>query len=221
MKVRKSPNLPPSSRAKLGGSNVEPKRIDQQIAFLKEMDRLKSIQRKSFVSGARRPETTAEHSWHVALMGLVLAEHALPPGVNAQRVMNMLLVHDIVEIDAGDTLLYASAEAHAAQRERELTAAQRLFSLLPSPDGEQLRALWAEFEARESADAKFAAAIDRLQPLLLNFMSEGTTWQRHGITAQQVLEKNQVIREGSAVLWEVARELIEEAVRRGYLKHET
>lgn len=221
MKVRKSPNLPPRSRAKLGRSNVEPKRIDQQIAFLKEMDRLKSIQRKSFVSGARRPETTAEHSWHVALMGLVLAEHALPPGVNAQRVMNMLLVHDIVEIDAGDTLLYASAEAHAAQRERELTAAQRLFSLLPSPDGEQLRALWAEFEARESADAKFAAAIDRLQPLLLNFMSEGTTWQRHGITARQVLEKNQVIREGSVVLWEVARELIEEAVRRGYLRQET
>ncbi|HYO96388.1 MAG TPA: HD domain-containing protein, partial [Polyangiaceae bacterium] len=124
-------------------------------------------------------------------------------------------------IDAGDTLLYASAEAHAAQRERELTAAQRLFSLLPSPDGEQLRALWAEFEARESADAKFAAAIDRLQPLLLNFMSEGTTWQRHGITARQVLEKNQVIREGSVVLWEVARELIEEAVRRGYLRQET
>ena len=195
-------------------------RLEQQLNFVKEIDQLKRVQRKSFVSGSRRLENSAEHSWHVAMMAWVLSEHAAPPGVDVDRVLKMLLVHDLVEIDAGDTLLYAEAEMQRAQREREVAAAERLFSLLPDGQGSQLCALWEEFEARESPDAKFAAAVDRLQPLILNFMSEGAAWRRHGVTAPEVIEKNRHIAEGSPGLWAAAEQLIEEAIRRGYLRHE-
>jgi putative hydrolase of HD superfamily len=198
---------------------LDPSRLEQQLDFIRELDRLKLVQRKSFVSGTRRLETSAEHSWHVAMMGWLLCEHA-PPGIDADRVLKMLLLHDVVEIDAGDTLLYAEAEAQEAQRERELAAADRLFGLLPSEQGENLRALWLEFEARETPEAKFAAAIDRLQPLLLNFMSEGAAWRRHGVTLSDVVEKNKHMAEGSPELWAAAEQLIELAVRRGYLKRE-
>lgn len=199
---------------------MDPSRLEQQLAFIKEIDQLKRVQRKSFVSGSRRLENSAEHSWHVAMMAWVLSEHAAPPGVDADRVLKMLLVHDLVEIDAGDTLLYAEAEQHRVQREREIQAAERIFALLPEGQGSAMRALWEEFEARETPDAKFAAALDRLQPLLLNFLSEGAGWRRHGITAPQVYEKNRHIAEGSPELWAAAEQLIEEAIRRGYLKHE-
>lgn len=199
---------------------MDPSRLEQQLNFVKEIDKLKRVQRKSFVSGSRRLENSAEHSWHVAMMAWVLSEHAAPPGVALDRVLKMLLVHDLVEIDAGDTLLYAEADMQRAQRERELAAAERLFSLLPEGQGAPMRALWDEFEARETPDAKFAAAIDRLQPLLLNFMAEGAAWRRHGITAPEVYEKNRHIAEGSPELWATAQQLIEEAVRRGYLRHE-
>lgn len=199
---------------------MDPSRLEQQLNFVKEIDKLKRVQRKSFVSGSRRLENSAEHSWHVAMMAWVLSEHAAPPGVDANRVLKMLLVHDLVEIDAGDTLLYAEAEMHRAQREREIAAAQRLFSLLPEGQGSSLRALWEEFEARETADAKFAAAVDRLQPLILNFMSEGAAWRRHGVTAPEVFEKNRHIAEGSPELWAAAQQLIDEAIRRGYLRHQ-
>lgn len=199
---------------------MEPSRLEQQLAFIREIDRLKQVQRKSFVSGTRRLETSAEHSWHVALMSWLLFEHAAPPGVSGDRVIKMLLVHDIVEIDAGDTLLYAEAAAHEAQRQREQEAAQRLFGLLPEDQGSELRALWEEFEARETPDAKFAVAIDRLQPLILNFMSEGAAWRRHGVVVADVYAKNQHMAEGAPALWAAAVELIEAAVQRGYLKHE-
>jgi putative hydrolase of HD superfamily len=130
----------------------------------------------------------------------------------------MMLVHDLVEIDAGDTLLYADDAQQAAKKIRELAAAERIFALLPMPQSAELRALWEEFENRATPDAKFAAAIDRLQPLLLNFMSEGAAWQRHGVTSQQVLEKNQHISAGSPALWDFAKELIQTALERGYLK---
>jgi putative hydrolase of HD superfamily len=197
---------------------ADPSRLEQQIEFIKELDKLKQVQRKSFVSGAHRLETTAEHSWHVAMMGWLLVEHA-PKGVDAVRVMKMLLVHDVVEIDAGDTLLYAEAIAQQAQHERELAAAERLFGLLPPEQGAELRELWEEFEARLTAEARFAAAIDRLQPLLLNFMSEGAAWRRHGVTVKDVLEKNRHMAEGSPELWAAAERLIEAAIARGYLAH--
>ena len=199
---------------------MEPSRLEQQLAFIKEIDRLKQVQRKSFVSGTRRLETSAEHSWHVALMSWVLFEHAAPPGVAADRVIKMLRVHDVVEIDAGDTLLYAEAHLHEQQRKREQAAAQRLFGLLPEDQGGELRALWEEFEAKETPDAKFAAAIDRLQPLILNFMAEGAAWRRHGVVVADVYEKNKHIAEGSPELWAAAVELIEASIQRGYLKHE-
>jgi len=195
-------------------------RLEQQIDFLREVDILKQVQRKSFVSGSRRFENSAEHSWHVALMALVLSEHAAPPGIDVGRVIKMLLVHDLVEIDAGDTLFYAEAEAHRLQKERELAAAERLFGLLPMPEGRDLRALWDEFEARESAEAKFAAAVDRLQPILLNFMSEGAAWRRYAVTAPEVYAKNRHIADASPELWAFAEQLIDEAVRRGYLKQQ-
>ncbi len=198
----------------------QPSRLEQQLAFIKELDQLKLIQRKSFVSRTRRLETSAEHSWPVALMGWVLFEHAAPGGVQMDRVVRMLLVHDVVEIDAGDTLLYAEEEAHAAQRQREGEAATRLFGLLPEPQSSEFRSLWEEFEARETPDAKFAAAIDRLQPLLQNYMTEGAAWRRHGITVSDVYEKNRHIAEGSPVLWAAAVELIELSIKRCYLKHE-
>jgi putative hydrolase of HD superfamily len=198
---------------------ADPSRLEQQLEFIKELDKLKQVQRKSFVSGARRLETSAEHSWHVVMMGWLLAEHA-PPGVDRERVLKLLLVHDVVEIDAGDTLLYAEAAMHDAQRQRELAAAERLFGLLPEEQGAELRALWEEFEARETAEARFAAAIDRLQPLLLNFMSEGAAWRRYGVTVSDVIEKNRHMAEGSPELWAAAERLIEAAIQRGYLKHE-
>ncbi len=197
-----------------------PSPLEQTLTFIREIDRLKLVQRKSFVSGARRLETSAEHSWHVALMGWLLAEQVAPPGVQVQRVVKMLLIHDIVEVDAGDTLLYAEAEAQRAQRERELRAADRLFNLLPPPAAQELRSLWDEFEARETADAKFAAAVDRLQPLILNFMSEGAAWRRHGVTAPEVIEKNRHIAEGAPELWAAAERLIQTAIERGYLRYE-
>jgi putative hydrolase of HD superfamily len=198
---------------------VDLSRIEQQLAFIQEADSLKRVERKSFVSGTRRLENSAEHSWHVALMGWLLCEHA-PPTVNPDRVVRMLLVHDLVEIDAGDTLLYAEAEAQRLQRERELRAAERLFGLLPGEQGAALRALWDEFEARETPDAKFACAIDRLQPLILNVMSEGAAWRRYGIVASDVYEKNRHIAEASPELWAVAEQLIESAISRGFLKRE-
>ena len=193
--------------------------LAKQILFVKEVDRLKSVQRKSFVSGTRRLETSAEHSWHVTLMAWVLRSTA-PEGVDVGRVQNMLLVHDLAEIDAGDVLLYAGEEAIRAHKEAERKAAERLFAILPEPQGAELEALWLEFEARETPDAKFAAALDRLAPLLLNFMAEGAGWRRYGVTASEVIEKNRHMAEGSPKLWQFADALIQESIRRGYLKYE-
>lgn len=195
-------------------------RLEQQIAFIKEVDRLKQVQRQSFVSGTRRLETSAEHSWHVALMALVLAQSTAPPGVDSLRVLKLLLIHDLGEIDAGDLILYASEEAHLKHKRAESEAAQRLFGLLPEEQRTEFLLLWEEFETRSTPDAKFAAAIDRLQPLLQNFMAEGATWRRHGVTAQEVYERNRQIAHGSPELWNFAEALLDECVRRGYLKHE-
>ncbi len=199
---------------------MEPSRLEQQLIFIRELDGLKLVQRQSFVAGTRRLETSAEHSWHLAMMGAVLFEHAAPPGVDTLRVVRMLLAHDIVEIDAGNTLLYAEAEAHRLQREREVAAADRLFGMLPPDQAEEWRGLWEEFEARESPDAKFAAALDRLQPLLLNYLSEGAAWRRHGVTAAEVYEKSRHMAEGSPALWQAAQDLIETCIARGYLRRE-
>ena len=192
-------------------------RLVQQIGFIREVDRLKEIFRQTVLINSRRAENDAEHSWHICLMVLVLAEHANSPGLDVLRALKMLLVHDIVEIDAGDTFAYDTASM-ADQHAREVKAAERLFGLLPSDQAAEFRALWDEFEARETPEARFAAAVDRFQPMLLNCATEGSAWQRHGVTSDRVIARNRHIADGSAAVWAYAAEMIREAVAHGHLK---
>jgi putative hydrolase of HD superfamily len=195
-------------------TDVPPESLPQQIDFILEIDRLKSVLRRSWLLDRSRRENTAEHSWHITLMAVILAEHADPP-VDINRVVAMLLVHDLVEIDAGDTPIYEQARATQADRERR--AADRIFGLLPRAQGQGLRALWEVFEARETPEARFASAIDRLQPLLSGYFTTGRTWKEAGVTWEQVIARNQLIALSSPRLWAYARELIEDAVRQGFL----
>ena len=180
-----------------------------------ELDRLKQVLRRTVVTDGIRRENTAEHSWHVAMMALVLADAADEP-VDPMRVAKLLLVHDIVEIDAGDTFVY-DADGQESKAERERAAAERLFGLLPRDQGDELHGCWLEFELGTTAEARFARALDRLQPLLLNHASAGQAWREHGITAAQVRAVNSTIGDGSAALWELAQHVIDDAVMRGWL----
>ncbi|HAS6308859.1 TPA: HD domain-containing protein [Vibrio vulnificus] len=192
-------------------------RLNKQLALLMELDKLKSVLRRTRVKSAdKRLENSAEHSWHVALMALLMEEHANEP-VNIGRVVKMLLLHDVVEIDAGDTFVY-DAVASKQQAEKELAAAQRLSGMLPADQGEELLLLWLEFEAAQTADAKFGKALDRIIPMLLNYHNQGQSWQEHGVTRQQALTVNQKIDLGSHVLWDKAQEIIEQATQNGWLK---
>ncbi|ELS3450065.1 HD domain-containing protein [Vibrio vulnificus] len=192
-------------------------RLNKQLALLMELDKLKSVLRRTRVKSAdKRLENSAEHSWHVALMALLMEEHANEP-VNICRVVKMLLLHDVVEIDAGDTFVY-DAVASEQQAEKELAAAQRLFGMLPADQGEELLQLWLEFEAAQTADAKFGKALDRIIPMLLNYHNQGQSWQEHSVTRQQALTVNQKIDLGSHVLWDKAQEIIEQATQNGWLK---
>ena len=192
-------------------------RMEKQLALLMELDKLKSVLRRTRVKSAdKRLENSAEHSWHVALMALLFAEHANEP-VDISRVVKMLLLHDVVEIDAGDTFVYDAA-ASEQQAEKELAAAQRLFGMLPDDQRDELSALWHEFEEAQSADAKFAKALDRLIPMLLNFHNQGQSWREHSVTREQALTINRKIELGSHALWEKAQEIIEQATQNGWLK---
>lgn len=192
-------------------------RLEQQLALLIELDQLKSVLRRTRVKSAEgRQENSAEHSWHVALMAILMEEHANHP-VDIARVVKMLLLHDVVEIDAGDTFVYDVA-ASELQQQKELEAAQRLFGMLPSDQGQPLLELWLEFEAATSADAKFAKALDRIIPMLLNFHNQGQSWQEHGVTRHQALTVNQKIEYGSEALWEKAQQIINDATHNGWLK---
>ncbi|WP_082310610.1 HD domain-containing protein [Nonomuraea sp. SBT364] len=193
----------------------EEDRLNTQIAFAVEIDKLKRIIRRNLLMDGSRRENDAEHSWYVATLAMVLGEHA-PPGTDLQRVTAMLLVHDLVEIDAGDTFIYDPV-AVAAQAEAEQQAADRLFAMLPGDQGARLRELWEEFEARETAEARFAKALDRFAPILANHHTEGGTWQLFKVTAPMVLEKVRLIEEGAPTLGAYARELVELSVARGHL----
>ncbi len=196
---------------------MEPmERLDKQMRFVSGIGELKGVLRQTVLAGIGRPENSAEHSWHLAMMALALAEHA-PAGTDISRVVAMVLMHDLVEIDAGDLFLYASEEQQRQQEIAERAAADRIFGLLPSDQAARFRALWDEFNARQSADARFARAIDRLQPMLENLAVGGGTWQRHGITADQVLAKVALIEDGSATLGQMARRLVLDAVAAGIL----
>ncbi|HEY8536001.1 MAG TPA: HD domain-containing protein [Vicinamibacterales bacterium] len=194
---------------------VDADRLARQLAFLIECDRLKSVVRQTLNADARRQENSAEHSWAVCLFAMTLAEHSNVP-IDVARVIRMLLVHDVVEIDAGDTFAYDTAGL-ADQHEREARAADRLFGLLPPDQAAEFRALWEEFEAQETPEARFAMTVDRLQPMLLNCLTEGAAWRRHGVTHAQVLQRNARMASGSVALWEHMRARLEDAVRRGFL----
>lgn len=194
----------------------EPERLRRQLEFLVEIDRLKQVERQTNIVGDHRRENTAEHSWHLALFALVLAEWS-DAHVDVSRVVELCLVHDLVEIDAGDTFAYDDA-AYADKRDREGAAARRIFGLLPEDQQKWLWARWEEYEEAATPESRFAHAVDRLQPVLLNSLSgEQGPWRRHGIRHDQAVARNQVISEGSAVLWEVARARLDEATRRGHL----
>ncbi|WP_394243231.1 HD domain-containing protein [Vibrio astriarenae] len=192
-------------------------RLEKQLALLMELDQLKSVLRRTRVKSADgRLENSAEHSWHVALMAVLFEEHANEP-VDLSRVIKMLLLHDIVEIDAGDTFVY-DAVASLEQEQKELECAQRLFGMLPEEQGEELFAIWREFEAAKSADAKYAKALDRIIPMLLNHHNQGQSWKEHGVHKEQVLKVNRRIEDGSQALWDKAQQIVENAVSEGWLK---
>jgi putative hydrolases of HD superfamily len=191
-------------------------RLAQQLEFVQEADRLKGVLRHTQLTEPRRRENSAEHSWHLALMALALAEHA-PAGTDIGTVITMLLVHDLVEVDAGDLSVHAPAEAQAQQHAAELAAADRIFALLPADQASALRQVWDEFEERGSAEARFARALDRLQPMLLDVHAGGRAWRSQGVTADQVLSKVTLIEDGSATLGRFARSLVEQAVADGIL----
>jgi putative hydrolase of HD superfamily len=192
-------------------------RLAQQIGFIRELDKLKRVQRQTWLNDASRRENSAEHSWHIAVAAMILAEHAADGAVDVARVVQMLLVHDIVEIDAGDTFCYDRA-AVARQSADEARAAERLFGMLPPDQAAGFRDLWEEFEARQTPEALLANALDRLQPILNNVASQGKSWRANGITREQVRRRNAIVAEGSPALWSYIEDLLKQAVRRGFLQ---
>lgn len=187
----------------------------KQIKFIQEIDRLKLILRRSLICGGERRENSAEHSWHLAVMAITLAEHANEE-VDVLRVVKMVLIHDIVEIDAGDTFVY-DTKGYEDKEEREQKAADRLFGILPDEQTKEFMALWHEFEARDTADAKFANALDRTIPLLHNYMAEGGSWKTHNVNRAMVDGLSGMIVDGSESIANAVEELIDDAVAKGYL----
>lgn len=190
-------------------------RLRKQLRFMLEVDKLKTILRRNHTTDMRR-ENTAEHCWHITLFALILAEHSNVP-IDIMKVLTMLLIHDIVEIDAGDTFVY-DTKGFEDKAEREQKAAERIFGILPDDQHLELKKLWNEFEERKTPEARFAAALDRLNPMILNFYSDGKTWKEHSISANQAVNHNKHMAEGSIELWEFAQQLIQSSVENGYLQ---
>ncbi|NLP29463.1 MAG: HD domain-containing protein [Clostridia bacterium] len=196
---------------------MDKERLLKQIEFITEIDKLKQIYRQNVVIGTSRNENDAEHSWHLAIMAILLSEYVEDEKLDLLRVIKMLIIHDLVEIDAGDTFCYdEKAKEDKAQREEK--AAERLFNILPSDQAEEIMDLWKEFEEKETLEARFAACMDRLQPLILNYNTQGHTWQKPGVTSQKVLKRNEPLKETTPDLWEYAKEIIEDSVEKGILK---
>ncbi|MDE2999781.1 MAG: HD domain-containing protein [Gemmatimonadota bacterium] len=193
-------------------------RLERQIAFITEIDKLKQVLRRTYLIDGERRENSAEHSWHLAVMAVLLSEYAREE-LDLARVVKMLLLHDVVEIDAGDTFAYDEA-AHADKEERERRAAERIFNLLPADMAGEAFALWEEFEAGATPEAKYAEALDRLQPILLNCGSGGIAWREHGISSEQVIARNRHIELGAPALWTYVRGLIDRAESGGTLRRE-
>lgn len=189
--------------------------LDARLAFVEEIDKLKSIERRTRLIDDPRNENTAEHSWHVATMALALAPHA-PSGVDINRVIQMLLVHDIVEIDVGDTFAY-DTKGNEEKPQKESIAADRIFGILPRKTGVEMRKLWEEYEAGETPDGAYAHSIDRFLPILHNYRTDGYAWRRHAITRTQVVKRNAIIERGCPPLWPVLLAIVDDAVAKGML----
>ena len=190
--------------------------LQKQVDFIHEIDKVKYIQRKTRLFNSDRTENDAEHSWHLAVMALVLAGHS-NEAIDLLKVIKMLLIHDLVEIDAGDVFLYDTATSHT-NTAAELAAAKRIFGLLPQNQAEELILIWEEFEAGETAESKFARAMDRFEPLLQNRSNKGGTWKEFNVPYDKVIEKKTVIKKGSDFLWNYAKKLIDNSVEEGILK---
>lgn len=191
--------------------------LEQQLDFIMELDRLKAVQRRSRVKAdGNRFENSAEHSWHIALMAQMLSSYAEEP-VNLERVVTMLLIHDIVEIDAGDTFAF-DTEGLESQEAKEQEAADRIFGLLPQDQAQKYRVLWQEFEDAETTDGRFAKAMDRILPLLQNCRNNGGSWAEHGVSKAQVIKRNEYLNGLAPELWSYALEQIDLAVANGWLK---
>lgn len=195
---------------------VSSTRLAQQIQFIVEIDKLKGVLRQTLLTDQSRQENSAEHSWHIALMAVLLAEYA-PQPIDVLRVIKMLLVHDLVEIDAGDTFCY-DVQHNQSKVDREMQAADRLFGILPSDQAIELRALWNEFEAQETPEAQFAASLDRLQPMLNNHQTQGGTWRKYDISRERVLHRAAPIQTGAPPLWNFVQQMIDDSVAAGYLQ---
>jgi putative hydrolase of HD superfamily len=192
-------------------------RLERQIQFIIEIDKLKNVFRQTLLIDRTRRENSAEHSWHIAVLAILLSEYARKSDIDVLRVIKMALIHDLVEIDAGDTYCYDEKGA-LDQREREERAADRVFGILPHDQAEELLDLWREFERGETPEAQFTAALDRVQPLINNYKTEGEMWREHGITSDRVVRRNSAVNKGAPVLWEYTSQLIEDAVTRGILE---
>nr|WP_294494626.1 HD domain-containing protein [uncultured Mediterraneibacter sp.] len=191
-------------------------RLEQQIQFIIEVDKVKNIFRQTYLSDRQRKENDAEHSWHLALSAVLLKEH-IEEDVDLTKVIIMVLIHDLVEIDAGDTYAYDDAGA-ATKREREVKAADRIFGLLPADQETYFRELWDEFEEYETAEAKFAHLLDNFQPFLLNDASDGRSWAEHGVRKSQVCRRNAKVPETSEIIWEKMLEVMDKHIAQGNLK---
>lgn len=191
-------------------------RLESQMRFICEIDQLKHIERQSALTDGTRQENVSEHSWHIATMAILLSEYSNDTNIDVLKVLKMLLIHDLVEIDAGDTFLYDKL-GNSTKENREKEAAERIFGLLPADQAFEMKAIWSEFEARESPEAKFAFVMDALQPLLLSYRNKGWSWKKHGVVKSQIVEKKEPIKIGSSDLWEYAKLIIEESVKGGFL----
>lgn len=193
-------------------------RLEQQIAFIVEIDKVKQIFRQNYLADGTRKENDAEHSWHIALMAVLLQEYA-DDTVDISKVMTMVLIHDLVEIDAGDTYAYDD-EGAKTKREREVQAAERIFGLLPKDQGLYFRSLWDEFEEYETADARYAHLLDNFQPFLLNDASKGISWVEHQVKKEQIYKRNEKTGTTSPTIWEHMKKVIEENIEKGNIQEE-
>ena len=199
--------------------HMDYERLEQQMTFLKEIDKIKGIFRRTRLLDSSRYENDAEHAWHLAVMAFTLLEYANGEQLDVSKVIKMVLIHDIVEIDVGDTFLYDSS-LREGKRENESRAASRIFGLLPQDQARVFLALWEEFEARETPEAKFAAALDRFEPCIQNAATRGHAWQKHGISRERAEAVNKHIAEGSDLIWRYTQKLFAEADEQGFLPTE-